>query len=111
MFLYNLVSDRVVLDDGTSRVEVEINTVIKALRDAHEEYVKCIMGNKSRDRCYAEAIGILIDAFGSALPSVFYDEDLRYFAVKGADYRWLLYDSESNTYRVVKFRDLVAKAL
>ncbi len=49
MFLYNLVSDRVVLDDGTSRVEVEINTVIKALRDAHEEYVKCIMGNKSRD--------------------------------------------------------------
>ncbi|ADN51677.1 hypothetical protein [Vulcanisaeta distributa] len=105
------MSDRLILDDGASQVEVEISTVIKALRNAYEEYVKCVMSNKSRDKCYVEAIGILIDAFGSALPSVFYDEDLRYFAVKSADYRWLLYDSESNTYKVVKFRDLVAKAL
>ena len=103
--------DKVVLDDGTSRVEVEVDTVIKALRQAHEEYVKCLAGGKSRDRCYVEAVGVLMDAFGSALISVSYDEDLRYFAVKGADYRWLIYDSESNTYKVIKFRDLVARAL
>ena len=103
--------DKVILDDGTSRVEVDVDTVVKALKQAHEEYVKCLASGRSRDRCYVEAMGVLMDAFGSALISVSYDEDLRYFAVKGADYRWLIYDSESNMYKIIKFRDLAARAL
>jgi len=99
---------KIVLDDGASRAEVDVETVINALKKAGSKYNNCISNGKSRNICYVEAINELFNAFGSAMINVFYDEDFRYFAVKSADYNWLLYDAQLNKYKLIRFRDLVA---
>jgi hypothetical protein len=102
---------KIVLDDGASRAEVDVETVVNALKKASSEYNGCVSSGKSKDICYVEAVGELFSAFGSAMINVFYDEDLRYFAVKSADHNWLLYDAQLDRYRLVKFKDLVAMAI
>ncbi len=102
---------KIVLDDGASRAEVDVGAVIDALRRVHGNYINCVNSGKSRDVCYVEAINELFSAFGSAMTQVFYDEDLRYFAVRSADYRWLLYDAQLGKYRVLRFSELVVSLL
>ncbi len=98
------------MDTGAMQVRLKIDLVLKALHMTRNAYLKCLE-NASSDMCYVQAIGVLTWAFGLAASNVFHDRDFRFFAIRCADYNWLIVDAETGRYRLVSFSELIANSL
>lgn len=85
------------MDDGVAPRDLKIDVITEGLREIRKMYVECISRSKP-GICYAKAAGELISMFGSLLPNVWHDQELRYFVLRGADGVLLAYDAETGKY-------------
>ncbi len=96
--------DEVVLDDGTMPRTLKVQNLLNGIDAVRRAYERC---RGSKNICYATAVGELIKAFGSLAVNLIYDEEFKYFLIKLADGRIMLYNTMSRQYKVVSLEELI----
>ena len=80
-----------VMDDGTTVHRVKLGALLDALRRAKQVYDDCGGG----DRCYVDALNVLMGALGSLMINVVFDDDFSTFLVRTMNRGWVIVDGVS----------------
>jgi hypothetical protein len=75
---------------GSVPRDLKIDAIRQVVRG--EEYERCVEGGRRPQICYVLLANRLIDIFSSPLPSVTHDDEDRFYALKGADGKLLVYN-------------------
>lgn len=97
------------MDDGITPRDLKIDTLKEGLRDIRRRYKECVAAKK-KEICYAVAANELMSMFGSLLPSVWHDNELRYFILRGTD-GILVYDADIDKLRIASIEEIVSLML
>ncbi|AKT34159.1 hypothetical protein PYWP30_00507 [Pyrobaculum sp. WP30] len=89
---------------GSVPRDLKIDAIRQVVRE--EEYKRCVEGGRRLQMCYVLLADGLIDKFSSPLPSVTHDGEDRFYALKGADGKLLVYDVDK--YGVVELSQAAA---
>ncbi|ACB39358.1 hypothetical protein [Pyrobaculum neutrophilum] len=98
------------MDDGISPRDLKIEAILEGLRGIRKMYLECVSRGKPAV-CYAKAAGELISMFGSLMPNVWHDQELRFYILRGADGALLFYDAEADRYALVDIGKAVSSVL
>ncbi|WP_231818637.1 hypothetical protein [Thermoproteus tenax] len=99
------------MDDGISPRDLKIDMLRDGLRGIRGRFQDCVAKGKKKEVCYAVAANELVSMFGSLLPYVAHDPELRYFLLRGSDGQLLVYDADRDVYKIVDFVEAVQRLL
>ncbi|MGC9130628.1 MAG: hypothetical protein ACP5H5_03475 [Pyrobaculum sp.] len=97
------------IDDGIAPRDLKIDVVRQGLREVRKKFLECAT-QKKKEVCYALASNDLIAMFGSLMPRVLHDVELRFFLLYGLE-GVLLYDADRDVYKITTLDKLVSLAL
>lgn len=97
------------MDDGIAPRELNVEIIKDGLRNIRAKYKECLTTRK-KEICYAIAANELMSMFGSLLPSVWHDPEMRYFILRGTD-GILVYDTDIDKLRIVSIEEIVSTVL
>jgi hypothetical protein len=99
------------MDDGVVPRDLKIDVMRQGLRELRGEYKRCVEGGRGPQICYVLLANRLIDMFGSLLPYVIHDDEYRFYILKGADGKLLVYDADVDRYKIVELSQAAATLL
>lgn len=97
------------MDDGITPRELKVDMVRDGLRSIRTRYKECAAAKK-KEICYAIAANDLMSMFGSLLPNVWHDSEMRRFVLKGVE-SVLVYDADLDKLRITSIEEIVSTIL
>jgi len=93
------------MDDGITPRDLKIDTIREGLRGIRKRYLECVSSRK-KEVCYAVAANELVSMFGSLMPRVIHDSEVRYYILYGVD-QLLVYDADMDRLKLTTIEEVV----
>jgi hypothetical protein len=93
------------MDDGITPRDLKIDIIREGLRDIRKRYLDCVSLRK-KEICYAIAANELMFMFGSLMPRVIHDPEVRYYILHGVD-QLLIYDADTDRLKLATIEEVV----
>jgi hypothetical protein len=97
------------MDDGITPRDLKIDMIREGLKGIRKRYLECL-ASKKREICYAVAANELISMFGSLMPRVIHDPEVRYYILYGVD-QLLVYDADMYRIKLTTIEEVVNTVL
>lgn len=97
------------MDDGITPRDLKIDLIREGLRGIRKRYLECL-SSKKREICYAVAANELMSMFGSLMPRVIHDPEVRYYILYGVA-QLLVYDADMDRLRLTTVEGVVNAVL
>ncbi|MGC8583840.1 MAG: hypothetical protein ACP5I3_09925 [Thermoproteus sp.] len=93
------------MDDGITPRDLKIETIREGLRGIRKRYLECA-SSKKKEICYAVAANELMSMFGSLMPRVLHDPEVRYYILYGVG-QLLVYDADTDRIKLTTIDEVV----
>jgi hypothetical protein len=93
------------MDDGITPRDLKIDVIREGLMDIRKRYLECT-SSRRKEICYAIAANELMSMFGSLMPRVIHDPEVRYYILHGVD-QLLIYDADTDRLKLLTIEEVV----
>lgn len=93
------------MDDGIAPRDLKVEIIKDGLRNIRAKYKEC-QTTRKKEICYAIAANELMSMFGSLVPNVWHDPEMRYFILKGTE-GIFVYDADLDKLRMLSIEEIV----